>query len=214
MKYWIRRSALAVALGLSSAFTLMPGTAGAAGFDPEPLARTVANLQESLSARIGVAVLDTQTGATWTHHADERFPLNSTFKAFLCAALLDMGEKGETDPARRVRIQEEDLVSYSPVTEKKIGTSGMTLLELCAATITLSDNTAANLVLEDIGGPAALTGFMRGIGDTITRLDRYETKLNSGIPGDERDTTTPAAAVASLHKLVLGDALSEKARGN
>ncbi len=212
MIFWTRRSALTLALAVSAVVTGVSGQAAAAGFDPAPLDKTVKEAESRLSARIGVAVVDRETGTTWTYRAEERFPLNSTFKAFLCAALLEKGEREEIDPARRVKIRQEDLVSYSPVTEKKVGTSGMTFLELCEAAITISDNAAANLILEEIGGPAGLTAYLRGIGDTVTRLDRNEPELNEGTPGDARDTTTPAAAVATLQKLVLGDALTTRAR--
>ena len=212
MNPWIRRNALTLSLALFAGVPAIAGSAQAAGFDPAPLDKTVADAENRLSARIGVAVLDTETGKTWTHRADERFPLNSTFKAFLCAALLEKGEQGDLQPEHRVKIRKEDLVTYSPVTEKKIGSGGMTYLELCDAAITISDNAAANLVLEAVGGPQGLTEYLRSIGDTITRLDRAEPTLNEGQPGDDRDTTTPAAAVATLHKLVLGDALSPTAR--
>ncbi|TYC67221.1 class A beta-lactamase [Stappia sp. BW2] len=212
MNPWIRRNALTLSLALFAGVPAIAGSAQAAGFDPAPLDKTVADAENRLSARIGVAVLDTETGKTWTHRADERFPLNSTFKAFLCAALLEKGEQGDLQPEHRVKIRKEDLVTYSPVTEKKIGSGGMTYLELCDAAITISDNAAANLVLEAVGGPQGLTEYLRSIGDTITRLDRAEPTLNEGQPGDDRDTTTPAAAVATLQKLVLGDALSPTAR--
>ncbi|MBO6860620.1 class A beta-lactamase [Roseibium sp.] len=212
MKPWTRRSALTLSLALFAGFPAISGLAHAAGFDPAPLEKTVTGAESRLSARIGVAVLDTETGKTWTHRADERFPLNSTFKAFLCAALLEKGEQGEVQPERRVKIRSQDLVSYSPVTEKKVGSGGMTYLELCEAAVAISDNAAANLVLEAVGGPEGLTDYLRGIGDTITRLDRTEPGLNEGRPGDARDTTTPAAAVATLQKLVLGNALSSTAR--
>ncbi|EAV45957.1 Beta-lactamase class A [Stappia aggregata IAM 12614] len=212
MKLWKRRNALTLSLALFATVPSISGSALAAGFDPAPLEKTVQDAESRLSARIGVAVLDSETGKTFTHRADERFPLNSTFKAFLCAALLEKGEQGEVQPDRRVKIRKEDLVSYSPVTEKKVGSGGMTYLELCDAAITISDNAAANLVLEAVGGPQGLTDYLRGIGDTITRLDRTEPALNEGQAGDSRDTTTPAAAVATLQKLVLGDALSPSAR--
>ena len=100
---------------------------------------------------------------------------------------------------------------YSPVTEKNVAT-GMTLAELCDAAITLSDNTAGNLLLSAIGGPEGLTAFSRTLGDTVTRLDRIETELNEAAPGDPRDTTTPAAMAADIRALVLGDALSAASR--
>ncbi|CTQ56191.1 Beta-lactamase precursor [Roseibium album] len=184
----------------------------AADFDPRPLLETAQDVENRLSARIGVAVVETETGRTWNYRGDERFPLNSTFKAFLCAALLDAGDKGEIDLAQSVTVHDSDLVAYSPVTEKRVGGDPFTLLELCEATATISDNAAANLVLKELGGPDSLTRFMRRIGDKTTRLDRFEPELNSAIPGDERDTTTPLAAASSLQKLLLGDELTAASR--
>lgn len=185
---------------------------GAAGFDAGPLEKAVREAEAGLPARVGVFVLDTENGSEWGHRQDERFPLNSTFKAFLCAALLHQAAEGAIDPMGRVEISTRDLVPYSPVTETRVGSAGMTLLELCEATVTTSDNTAANLVLDRIGGPEAFTGFMRSIGDGITRLDRREPELNEGRPGDNRDTTTPAAAAASLKMLLLGETLDQNSK--
>jgi beta-lactamase class A len=88
----------------------------------------------------------------------------------------------------------------------------MTLAALCEATMTLSDNTAGNLVLKAIGGPAGFTAFARALGDPVTRLDRWEPGLNEARPGDPRDTTSPDAMAANLQRLALGDALSPRSR--
>jgi beta-lactamase class A len=103
-------------------------------------------------------------------------------------------------------------VAYSPVTEHHAGGKGLTLQELCHAAITKSDNTAGNLLLAQIGGPRGLTAFARSLGDQHTRLDRIETGLNKGVPGDPRDTTTPRAMAGDLNQLVLGEALSPASR--
>ena len=186
--------------------------AQASGFDPTPVARTVKDIEARLSARVGVAIIDTQTGKTWSNRGDERFPLNSTFKAFLCAALLDAAAKGTVDPKREVVVKESDIVSYSPVTEKRVGGDSFSIAELCEVTVTISDNAAANLVMAELGGPEGVTAYMRQIGDDKTRIDRWEPGSNSGTPGDPRDTTTPSAAAETLRKLVLGDALDTQAR--
>ncbi|MEO9529329.1 class A beta-lactamase [Roseibium sp.] len=207
----LRRRALTLALVcLAGPFTA--GPSNAADFDPAPLARAVEDISSRLSARVGVAVIDTQTGSRWSHKGDERFPTNSTFKAFLCAALLDAGAKGTAAPERRVTIRRGDIVSYSPVTEKRIDGAPVSLRDLCEITVTISDNAAANLVLEEIGGPQGLTAYLRGIGDDVTRVDRWEPDSNSGIPGDERDTTSPNAAADTLRKLVLEKTLPDEAR--
>ncbi|WP_406857698.1 class A beta-lactamase [Alsobacter sp. KACC 23698] len=164
-----------------------------------------------MKARVGVMVSEVGTDRRWAYRQDERFPMASTFKAFACAALLARVDAGERRLDDRVAVRSSDLVSYAPVTEKHVGGT-MSLAEICAAATGVSDNTAANLILDAIGGPAGLTAFMRKIGDADTRLDRRETELNEGTPGDLRDTTTPAAAAESFRKLVLGDVLSAGSR--
>ncbi len=178
----------------------------------DPLEQAVIAAETRLGARIGMAVVDDETGRAWNHRAAERFALTSTFKALAGAALLARVDRGEEDLARRVVLDAADLVTYSPFTEKRLGSPGMTLAEIAEAAITLSDNTAANLLLKAIGGPEGLNLFLRSIGDDVTRLDRWETTLNEATPGDPRDTTTPAAAARSLHEIVLGKALSASAR--
>lgn len=168
-------------------------------------------LERDLGGRLGLFALDTSDGAQLGHRADERFPLCSTFKMMLAAAILERSATTADLLQQRVRYDRGDLVTYSPLTEKHVDT-GMTVAELCVAAVQYSDNTAANLLMELLGGPAAVTEFARRIGDRDFRLDRWETELNSAIPGDPRDTTTPAAMGHSLHRLVLGDALGAEQR--
>ncbi|WP_445229094.1 class A beta-lactamase [Duganella rhizosphaerae] len=170
---------------------------------PNSAAALLAKLEGESGGRLGVAALNTGDGRRLLHRADERFPFCSTFKTMLCAAVL------AREPAllkKRVHYTKKDLVTYSPVTEKHVGKS-MTVAALCEATIQTSDNTAANLLMQQIGGPAAVTAFARSIGDMEFRLDRIETELNTALPGDPRDTTTPVSMAESLHKLLLGDGL-------
>jgi beta-lactamase class A len=171
-------------------------------------AAMLARLETESGGRLGVAALNTADGRQLLHRADERFPFCSTFKMMLSAAVL---AKEPSLLKKRVLYAKSDLVAYSPVTEKHVG-KGMTVAALCEATIQYSDNGAANLLMKQIGGPAAVTAFARAIGDNEFRLDRMETELNTAVPGDPRDTTTPAAMAASLHKLVLGDGLAPAQR--
>lgn len=173
---------------------------------------TVQTIEERVGGRIGVAIYDTNTHRSWQYRSDERFPISSTFKPFACAAVLSRADQGDERLNRAVEITKSDLVSYSPVTETRASTVGMTIAELCEATITLSDNTAGNLVLRSLDGPSGFTDYMRSIGDKETRLDRWETELNEATPDDLRDTTTPNAAAKSLQTLLVGDALSERSR--
>jgi beta-lactamase class A len=170
-----------------------------------PVSRTgqLARLEKEYGGRLGVAAFNTADGRQLLHRADERFPMCSTFKMMLAAAVLSR------DPAlldKRLRYEKSDLVLHSPVTGKHLA-DGMTVEALCEATLQYSDNTAANLLMKQIGGPAAVTAYARSIGDSEFRLDRWETELNSAIPGDVRDTTTPQAMARSLQKLVMGEAL-------
>lgn len=194
------------------AFVLLLITSAFSLAQADPLLEAVKAVEQRLDARMGVALYDTATGETWDYQGDNRFPMTSTFKTLACAALLAKTDSGAADLDQRVTFGKDDLVTYSPVTETRTGEPGMTLGELCEATMATSDNTAANLVLNAIGGPSSVTGFVRGLGDTITRLDRAETTLNEATPGDPRDTTTPNAMVNNLRKLVLGDTLSDSSR--
>jgi beta-lactamase class A len=194
---------------------LMLGAAaiGAAGpaLCAEALVAAFARIERESGGRLGVAVLDTQSGMQAGHRADERFPLCSTFKLLAAAAILRRVDAGTERLDRRVRYQAKDLVTYSPVTEKHVG-GGMTLAELCDAAVTLSDNTAGNLLLAAIGGPSGITALARSLGDPVSRLDRIEPELNEARPGDPRDTTSPAAMTANLRALVIGEALSAPSR--
>ena len=176
------------------------------------LIRTISQIEEQLKARIGVSVNVVGTDIHWKYHADDRFPMSSTFKTLACAALLQRVDAGTESLSRIVEVRAQDLVAYSPITETKVGEPGMTLAEFCYATITVSDNAAGNFVLKAIGGPEGLTQFMRSLGDEVTRLDRFETDLNEGIPGDPRDTTTPNAMAKAMETLVLGDVLSSSSK--
>ena len=209
MTFRLTRRSFAIGLGTALASTGLSRGARAAQDD---FAATCAALERRLDARVGVAIHDTASGRRWTHRADERFPLCSTFKVLAAAALLAKIDAGHDRLDRRVVLAATDLVTYSPVTQDRVGGNGITLAELCAAAITRSDNTAGNAILQAIGGPEAVTAFARRIGDSVTRLDRWETDLNEAAPGDPRDTTAPAAIAAGLEALVLGNTLSPASR--
>ncbi len=169
------------------------------------------DIEAAAQGRLGVAVLDTATGRTIGHRLDERFPMCSTFKWLMVANVLGIVDEGRQQLDRRIRYGQEALIPWSPVTEKHVG-EGMTLAELCEAAITLSDNAAANLILQVLDGPQGLTRYVRSLGDTVTRLDRSELALNEGTPGDPRDTTSPRAMSRLLQAAMLGDALSPQSR--
>ncbi|KWE23507.1 class A beta-lactamase [Burkholderia cepacia] len=168
--------------------------------------QTLAELESSVGGRLGVCAIDTASGRVIEHRADERFPFCSTFKAMLSAAVLAQSVARPALLQQRVTYTRADLVNYSPVSEKHVG-EGMTVAALCEAAIQYSDNSAANLLMKLLGGPSAVTAYARSIGDDTFRLDRWETELNTALPGDLRDTTTPAAMAASMRVLMVGDAL-------
>ena len=201
---------LAATFAMAASTLLFPGAGSA--FDAEPIRQQVAALEVKHDARIGVAVLDKETGQSFEHRGQERFPINSTFKAFACGALLARADRGAVDLTEQRPVQESDLLSWSPVTEKKVGDPSMTLRDHCKAMLEWSDNTSANIVLDAVGGPEALTQALRDLGDTTTRIDHYEPEVNDRADGDLRDTTTPVAALHSLMAYIDGDVLSESTR--
>ncbi len=205
-----RRSLLKSALLGVSALVLRPSWAIASGSDDAN--ERLAELERRHGGRLGVAILDTGNGRCATHRGDERFLMCSTFKLLAVAAVLARVDRGDEHLDRRIVFGREVLLSYAPVTSEHVGSPGMSIVELCAAAMTVSDNTAANLLLARMGGPGAVTRFARSLGDTVTRLDRIEPDLNIASPGDIRDTTTPNAALATLQNLLLGNALAAASR--
>lgn len=191
-----------------SAFALSQAQAEAI---PGSLAQALRSAEEQLGARIGLAVLRADGTPLWMHHANEAFAFNSTFKAFAAAAVLSRVDAGQDSLDRLIRFSPAEIVTYSPVTETRLD-SGMSLGEICEAALTTSDNTAGNLMLDAIGGPEGFTAFMRQSGDTVSRLDRWETELNEAAPGDPHDTTSPEAAAESLRQFLFGNLLSEPSR--
>lgn len=176
-----------------------------------PATATFADMETKYGARLGLSVVDTGSGATVDYREGERFPMASTFKGLACGALLQAHPLSTGYFDQVIRYTAADIVVNSPETEKHIDT-GMTVAALCDAAITRSDNTAGNMLLRLLGGPEGFTAFLRTLGDTVSRLDRWEPELNTAIPGDERDTTTAAALVANYRALVVGTALHEPER--
>ncbi len=168
----------------------------------------LANLEKTAGGRLGVCFLDSGAREVHGHRLDERFALCSTFKLPLVALILREVDAGRLDRDEFIPFTEQDMVPWAPVTETKLAAGGMTLLELAEAAQLISDNVAANLLLEQVGGPQGFTSALRKLGDETTRLDRMEPELNFVPPGDIRDTTTPRAMAESVARLVLGDELA------
>ena len=168
-------------------------------------------LESSAGGRLGVSALNTANGKRVNYRSDERFPLCSTFKLILVSAVLEQSALQKGLLERRLRYTQSELLSWAPITKKQV-TTGMTVAELCAAALQYSDNTAANVLMKMIGGPETVTAFARSIGDSQFHLDRWEPELNTAIPGDPRDTSTPAAMAQSLQRVTLGDALGASQR--
>ncbi|MFD8204950.1 class A beta-lactamase [Streptomyces sp. NPDC059695] len=207
-----RRTALALGAGtaLTAALALGGGTAQALPVPGGVVAR-LRRLERTHTARLGVFARDLRTGRTVAHRAHERFPMASVFKTLAVAAVLrDLDRDGEF-LARRLHYTEAYATAsgYAPITGLAENLAhGMTVAELCDATLRFSDNAAANLLLGELGGPTAVTRFCRSIGERVTRLDRWEPDLNSAEPWRVTDTTTPYAVGLTYARLVLGDALA------
>lgn len=204
----ISASRRALLLGAASAtLTGILGTGARAASAEDRFAA----LEVPAGLRLGLAALNTADGARMEHRANERFAFCSTFKVLAASAILQRSTAEADLLQRRISYGRDELAPYSPVTSKHAD-EGMTVAELCAAALQYSDNTAANLMIRLLGGPAAVTAFARSIGDDAFRLDRWETALNTAVPDDPRDTTTPAAMLQDLQQLTLGDALGRDQR--
>jgi beta-lactamase class A len=194
---WTRRGILA-----ASALLPFSNLAFGAG-DP------FAKLEARHGGRLGVAALNTATGNRLAYRADERFPMCSTFKLLVVGAVLRNVDHGSERLDRWIDYSKSSLLPHSPVTTVRLNAGGMSVSELCEAAIEYGDNTAVNLLLDALGGPAAATSYVRSLGDPVTRIDRNEPSANTCVPGDPRDTTTPSAMLSDLRALTEGGVLSE-----
>jgi beta-lactamase class A len=207
MQRFDRRTFLAASSGL-----LLSGPAALASGGGD-LTKQIQAVRDRIGGRLGLHVLDTQTGRRWRFDDDSRYAMASTFKMLLAASILQRADFGSISLDQQIKLQASDMLSHAPVTSKFLERgAAMTVRELCAAVVEVSDNPAANLLLEMIDGPAGLTRFFRSLGDRETRLDRYELELNSNLPNDPRDTTTPRAMVHSMEQVLTKDTLSPASR--
>lgn len=187
-----------------------PAATAASTVDAKPYTGDLKALERKFDARLGLYAIDTGTGREVAYRDGERFGFHSTFKAILAAAVLRHYSLSGMNKV--ITYSPDDLIDNSPITEKHVDT-GMTLRALCDAAVRYSDNTAANLLFDAIGGPKALEREVRGVGDDVTRMDRVEPDLSRWVPGETRDTTTPRALAKDLRAFVLGDVLRKPERG-
>jgi beta-lactamase class A len=213
-------------LAIFTAFAAVASLGGSAGAGTRPASaeqsfigvaevkKQLRELESSYQGRIGAFAIDTGTGRSISYRGGERFPSRSTFKAILCGAVL--AKARTTDPGllhRTLRWTAQEVVADSPITKLPENIkAGLTVERLCHAAITVSDNTAGNVLLKQIGGPAGLTRYYRSLGDPVGRLDRWEPELNDWKPGEKRDTIKPVFMARSLQKLTVGHTLHPKDR--
>jgi beta-lactamase class A len=186
--------------------------------DQSPLGRLAAQLRlieaaemDGLGGTLGAEIFEPESGISLGINQDRRFGHASSFKFSLAAMLLAKHAAGVIDADKRVMWGEADMIAHAPFTRERLA-SGATLRELAEATQVTSDNPAANILLRELGGPAALTGFWRSLGDEVSRVDRFEPQMNNVPEGEFRDTTTPAAMARTVARIVYGDALPEAER--
>lgn len=180
----------------------------AAAVSTDRLAARITALEAASGERLGVALYSQDNGLLFAHRGAERFAMCSTFKFALAAMAL------ETEGLRNAQLDfaPNDILSYAPYAKERAEIGHMSGLEAAHHAVTLSDNTAANLLLAELGGPQGFTAWLRANGDAITRLDRNEPTLNENAPGDPRDTTTPAAHAELVAALLWGTRLPQADR--
>jgi beta-lactamase class A len=206
-----RRMLLGAAAGAGLLAAIPAGAKKTRVYGSPRLTAAIAALEGESGGRLGVALTDTGSGAHFGWRGAERFAMCSTFKFLLAAATLNRADRGLERLDRTVPIVQSDILANSPATEKLVG-KGATVAALCQATLQLSDNAAANLLLVPLGGPAGFTRFLRAAGDPVTRLDRTEPMMNLSAPGDPRDTTTPEAMNGDIGRFLLGHVLKPASR--
>ena len=175
------------------------------------LQRKIKHIENTYGGKIGLYAINTANNKIISFNANKRFPFCSTSKVMTVAAILLKSSKKPSFLQKIIYFKKAAILKsgYAPITKNNIK-NGMSVEALCAACIRYSDNTAANILMRMLGGPQAVTKFARRIGDDKFNLNRYEPQLNSAIPGDKRDTSTPKAMAKSLQKLILGHILPPK----
>lgn len=192
-----------------SPLALVSPARAASPWEEERLSDQIKALEMDSGGRLGISLRHATRGQLYSLRGDERFPLCSTFKALLAGHVLYLSVKTPGLLRQPIVVNAADIVPYSPTVEPRVGSS-MTVEDLCVAALTLSDNTAANLLLRVVGGPQALRGFTwTTLNDPLFRLDRWEPECNAVIPQDPRDTSTPNAVAMSIDTLLLKDVLPE-----
>lgn len=188
--------------------------AGAALLAPAAFATPalIADYERATRGRVGFFAVNLASGRELAWRAHERFAMCSTFKASLAALVLSRVDAGHERLERSVRFGAADLQPYAPVAKGHLAAGAMTIETMCEAAVEVSDNTCANLLLREIGGPAQLTRFWRRIGDRDSRLDHDEPLLNRTRPPNRQDTTTPIAMAHTIAKLTVGDVLAPASR--
>jgi beta-lactamase class A len=205
-----------VGLGSSKAIAGLhsPAPANSVASDPLNASADLAGIEVLGGGRLGVLAVDTATGSSIAYRADEPFPMCSTHKILVGAAILSGVEERRVRLDQRIPYSSADILEYAPVTKRNLTAGFMTVEALCEAAVRWSDNTADNLLLKLLGGPSAWTRYARSIGDEVSRLDRYEPQLNSSIPGDPRDTSSPRAMNRTLATIMFGNVLSDVSRAH
>ena len=199
-------------LALASLFTIFttPVFANNLPTSSQSLQNKMTQMELTYGGKISFSAINTSDNKRLKYNANERFPMCSTYKFMLVAAVLKKSMKNPAFLQKQVLYDQDDLITYSPVTKEHLS-AGMSIEALCYAAI-LSDNTAANLLIKELGGITSVNKFARSIDDVSFRLDRVEPDVNTAIPGDLRDTTTAHAMTNDLHGIVLGEVLDSVTR--
>jgi beta-lactamase class A len=188
----------------------LPKMRPTSGVESSPFAAELAELERRSGGRLGAAFLVPSTGATIAYRGGERFGMASSFKLVLAAVILREADQGRLSLTTQLPISRSDLLGNSPMVEENLARGQMTIQALAEAAQRTSDNAATNILLRHLGGPEAFTAKLRELGDTTTRLDRYEPEMMVVAPGDQRDTTTPDAMAATLAKILTTEWLSPR----
>lgn len=174
--------------------------------------KKLAALEASSGGRIGVYAINTANGMHLQYRANQRFPMGCTSKVIGVASILHKSMKDSSLLSKRITYTNKDLTNWNPITEKHL-TSGMTVEELCAASISYSDNTAMNLLVKQLGGLEPINAFARSIHNNSFRQDnRWPEEASSGGKGNLNDSSTPEDMAKSLQNLAFTNTLAKPQR--
>lgn len=174
---------------------------------------SIEQIVAGINAKVGVAVLDIETGDTLTIDGSGKYPMQSVYKFPLALAVLQRVDEGALSLKQRIHIGKAELVpdTWSPMREKyPEGNIEIPLEEIIRYTVSQSDNNGCDILFRLMGGPPSVEAYIHSLGITEIAIVSTEQEMHKDGSLQYRNWCSPAGMSQLLRKFCRGEALSEK----